>query len=112
MNDILNEINQAFDEAIENADQRTLGEKLQDLRKAKGLKLVDIARITGLSESLVGKIEGDKLDDIKISTMKKLCIAYDVSPDLFIMHMGNDDEVSQIKTKSKDVHRARAVLKA
>lgn len=111
MDNILKEINETFDEAIENADKRTLGEKLQAKREEFNLKLVDIARITGLSESLIGKIESDKLDDMKISTMKKLVQAYDISPSVFIMHLGGNDSLGDIVTKRAMLELARESLK-
>lgn len=110
MNDIIGELNTMFDEALEGADHETLGEKLRKKRTSLNLKLVDIARITGLSESIVGKIESDKIDDIKISTMKKLSIAYDVSPDLFITHMGLDETLAQMPQKMNNISQARILL--
>lgn len=111
MDDVLKQINDIFDEAIKNADGRSLGEKLQEKREEFNLKLVDIAKITGLSESLIGKIESDKLDDMKISTMKKLVQAYEIPPSVFIMHLGGNESLGDIATKRAMLELARESLK-
>jgi transcriptional regulator with XRE-family HTH domain len=111
MSDIIRDLDSMFKEAIEGADHETLGEKLQKKRATLNLKLVDIARITGLSESLVGKIESDKIDDIKISTMKKLSIAYNISPKIFITHMGLDDSLNQMNRRMNEISDARILFK-
>lgn len=111
MNDVLNQINEAFDEIIENADKRTLGEKLQEKRESLGLKKVDMARISGLSESLIGKLESDLIDDITISTMKRLCMTYDLAPKVFIDHLGLDEEMSEIPKRAFKMVIAREALK-
>lgn len=110
MNDILGDLNEMFEEALEGADTSTLGQKLQAKRESLKLKLVDIARITGLSESLIWKIESDKLDDIKISTMKKLSLVYDVSPQVFIAHLGQDASLAQIQQKAHAIANARTIF--
>lgn len=110
MEDILSELNGMFEEAIEVADKQTIGQKLEEKRNSLNLKLVDIARITGLSESLIGKIESDKLDDIKISTMKKLSIAYGIPAEVFITHMGLNEELSEIPKKTSELINARNLL--
>lgn len=111
MSDVLNQIDKMFDEAIKNTDEETLGEKLQKKRESLGLKMVDIAKISGLSESLIGKIESNKIDDIKISTMKRLCGAYEVSPKLFIDRMGIKDSTDRMNKKMKEISKARKTLK-
>jgi transcriptional regulator with XRE-family HTH domain len=42
------------------ADQPRFGAKLKHARLVKGLRLTDLAAMTGLSESLISKIENDK----------------------------------------------------
>ena len=111
MSDILNELNDMFEEAMENAEARTLGEILTQSRTSLNLKLVDISKITGLSESLIGKLESDQVSDMKISTMKKLSIAYDVPAKVFISHLGCDEEISGMPKKVTQISNARKVLK-
>lgn len=111
MDDVLKQLNEAFDEVIANADKRTLGEKLIEKREAEGLKKVDIARITGLSESLIGKLENDRLEDITISTMKRLVMAYDIAPNVFITHLGRDEEIAEIPKRVLTVKMAKEALK-
>ena len=111
MSDVLSQLDKMFDEAIKKTDPETLGEKLQKKRESMGLKMVDIAKISGLSESLIGKIESNKIDDIKISTMKRLCGAYDLPPKLFIDRMGINDSVERMSKKTKEIAKARKVLK-
>lgn len=110
MNDILGEINEMCDAALEVADHETLGQKLQKSRTELGLKLVDISRVTGLSESLIGKIESDKIDDIKISTMKKLSLAYELPVKLFIDHLGVEESMDHISQKLTDMKLARLAI--
>jgi transcriptional regulator with XRE-family HTH domain len=111
MDEIFKQIDDMTAEAIKNADTETLGEKLQKKRELLGLKMIDISRISGLSESLIGKIEGDKIDDIRISTLKRLCVAYEVSPKLFIDLMAVNDSVERMKEISKTLSDARRALK-
>jgi transcriptional regulator with XRE-family HTH domain len=111
MNEILNELDSMFDEAIEEADKQSLGQKLQGKRLALNLKLVDVANATGLSESLIGKMESDQVNDIKVSTMKKLSMAYEIPADVFIAHLGLDESLAEIEQKIADVSKARNVLK-
>lgn len=107
---VLNELNEMFDEAIENSDKRTLGQILQEKRLAQKLKLADIAKVTELSESIVGRIEADQVKDMKISTMKKLSLAYGVSYKIFVDHLGDDISEVGIQENIRQISEARLTL--
>lgn len=88
MKDILDEIEDVFNKGIKSADKATIGQKLQEKRHSLHLTIGSISKISGLSEFFIKQIENDKINDIKISTMKKLSMAYDLSPDVFVKYMG------------------------
>lgn len=88
MDDVLKKINEAFDETIKNADKKSLGQKLIEKRLSLNLQTIDIIRITGLPESFIKNLENDEIKDLKISELKKLVMAYDISPQVFIAHFG------------------------
>ena len=112
MTDLLKELNEMFDEALENAEARYLGEILIQARGTLNLKLVDIARITGLSESLIGKLESDQVTDMKVSTVKKLSIAYDVPVNVFMSFLGRDEDLADMGDKAAKTATARTLLKS
>lgn len=41
----------------------TRGEKVRQARLEKGLRIIDLARMAGMSQELAGKLEADDLDD-------------------------------------------------
>lgn len=88
MSDVLKELNEMFDELLEEVDKRTLGDKLKEKRIADKLTVEDIAWRSGLSKSFIEKIENDEIKDINISTLKRLSTTYEISTNVFISHLG------------------------
>lgn len=56
-----------------------LGKNLQTLLKKKGITLAELARKTGISKSTLSGITAGAGDSIKLSHLKKLSSALDVS---------------------------------
>lgn len=90
MKTVLDEINEMFDEALKNADYRTLGQRLIEERTSYHLNQNDIAGLAKLSIEIIKKLENDEINDLMISEVKKLCLAYRVSPNLFINYLAID----------------------
>ena len=59
----------------------TIQEKLKDLRVARGLSLEELATLTGISRSSLGKYEADDYKDISPFNLVKLAEFYGVSMD-------------------------------
>ena len=62
----------------------TMQEKLKDLRVEKGLTLDQLAEMTGISRSALGKYESDDLKDISPFNLVKLAKIYGVSTDYLL----------------------------
>ena len=62
----------------------TIQEKLKDLRVEKGLTLDQLAEMTGISRSALGKYESDDLKDISPFNLVKLAKIYGVSTDYLL----------------------------
>jgi transcriptional regulator with XRE-family HTH domain len=50
-------------------------ERLKELRKAAGLSQMELARVSGLSLSIITQLEQGRADDPKLSTLKALARA-------------------------------------
>lgn len=107
----LEELSDLFDQALELSDNRTLGEVLQDKRKEIGVTVKDISKITSLSESIIGKIEADKVNDMSASTMLKMCLAYGINPDNFLSYLYGDILEGNISKEVREVSEARVKIK-
>ena len=57
---------------------RTLGDRVREARRRRGLTQRDLARLSGLSLSLVRKLEQDERGDIRIETAHKLAASLGV----------------------------------
>ena len=56
-----------------------LGERLQSVRKRRGLTQPELAEASGVSLSLIRKIEQDERDNTRIDTLRRLAVALDCS---------------------------------
>ncbi|MGK8466690.1 helix-turn-helix domain-containing protein [Nocardia cyriacigeorgica] len=54
-----------------------LGERLQSIRKRRGLTQRELAETAGVSFSLVRKVEQGERDDVRIDTLRRLAVALD-----------------------------------
>lgn len=60
----------------------TLGSKIRNIRKQKGLSILDLRNITGLSKSTISEIENDKSSPTT-ETLSKIAIGLEVTIDEF-----------------------------
>jgi len=56
-------------------DEISFGQRVQSVRKRRGLTQGELARAAGLSVSLVSKLEQDVITDIRLETARKLAVA-------------------------------------
>lgn len=54
---------------------RTIGDRIRDARKRRGLSQRELARLSGLSLSLVRKLEQGERQDIRIQTARRLAVS-------------------------------------
>jgi transcriptional regulator with XRE-family HTH domain len=70
-----------------------LGRQIRSVRKRKGLTQRELAKLAGLSVSLVSKVEQGEHRDVRLETLRKLALALDVrTTDL--MAPGNSGDAS------------------
>lgn len=62
----------------------TFGERIRDLRKAKGMSQRDAAKGMGVSSGLLAQLEGGTNDNPTISTVRKISEFYSVPMNLLI----------------------------
>lgn len=56
------------------------GEMLKNLRKERGLTLEEVGEHLGITKSAIQKYESGEVKNIKLDTIKNLCLFYDVVP--------------------------------
>lgn len=62
----------------------TVGEKIKQLRKEKGLTQCELGDLLGVKKAAVQKYESGQVQNLKQVTIKKLCTVFDKSPSYFI----------------------------
>lgn len=62
----------------------TVGEKIKQLRKERGLTQEELGDILGVKKAAVQKYESGQVQNLKQSTIKKLCETFNKTPDYFI----------------------------
>jgi transcriptional regulator with XRE-family HTH domain len=65
-----------------------IGDRLKEMRRAAGLSQMDLARVSGLSLSIITQLEQGRADDPKLSTLKALAKALDCTLD----DLGRDED--------------------
>ena len=60
------------------------GETLKKLRKERGLTLEEVGEHLGITKSAIQKYESGEVKNIKLDTIKNLCLFYDVVPTTLI----------------------------
>ena len=55
-------------------ETRSIGDRLREARKRRGLTQRDLARLSGLSVSLVRKLEQDAYGDVRLETVHRLAV--------------------------------------
>lgn len=77
----------------------SLGERLQSVRKRRGLSQRELADLSGVSVSLIRQIEQEVRDDTRVETARKLAIALRV-PTTTLLSRGDADEADPQTAKS------------
>jgi len=54
---------------------RTLGDRVRDIRKRRGLTQRELADLSGVSDSLIRKLEQGEIGDVRLETAHKIAIA-------------------------------------
>ena len=62
----------------------TIGRKIKQLRKDKGLTQAELGDLLGVKKAAVQKYESGQVQNLKQVTIKKLCGVFDKSPSYFI----------------------------
>ncbi len=62
----------------------TVGQKIKQLRISKGLTQEELGEILGVKKAAVQKYESGQVQNLKQSTIKKLCEVFNKYPDYFI----------------------------
>lgn len=70
-------------------DRVSLQERLKDLRVEKGLKLEELAELTGISKSALGSYENDEYKEINHGNLMILADFYEVSVDYLLCRTEN-----------------------
>lgn len=73
----------------------TLGERLASVRKRRGLTQRELATASGLSVSLIKKLEQGERSDVRIETARKIAEALRVPTTMLISRRGDGDEAYQ-----------------
>lgn len=71
----------------------TVGQKIKQLRVSKGLTQEELGEMLGVKKAAVQKYESGQVQNLKQSTIKKLCEIFNKYPDYFIF----DDFDSQLE---------------
>ncbi len=65
-------------------DDTTIGQRLQSVRKRRGLTQAELAERSGVSVSLIRQIEQGQRDDTRLETARKLAVALRVATTILI----------------------------
>jgi transcriptional regulator with XRE-family HTH domain len=88
---------------------RTIGDKVRDVRKRRGLSQRELAELSGTSVSLVRKLEQGERQDIRMQTARKLATALRVPTTTLLPRSGDADHAPPAVTADwEPVRRALA----
>lgn len=79
----------------------SIQERLKDLRVERGLKLEELAELTGISKSALGSYEADDYKEINHGSLVKLADFYQVSLDYLF---GRTENRGQVNTPLSELH--------
>src|SRR5262245_34533977 len=75
----------------------TLGQRLFQQRKRRGLTQVELAALAGVSQGLIARIEREDVKDPAASVVRRLATALGITSDFLIgMYMGESSDVSSL----------------
>lgn len=69
----------------------TIGERIVNLRKRRGMSQAELAAVSGVSVSLVRKLEQGARSDVRLETARKLAAALGVPTTVLIVDRGADE---------------------
>jgi transcriptional regulator with XRE-family HTH domain len=75
---------------------QTVGDRIREARKRSGLSQRELARASGVSASLIGKLEQGERQDTRTETLRKLAVALAV-PTMALI--GDAQEPSQVSSE-------------
>lgn len=70
----------------------TVGERLREVRKRRGLSQQDLAELSGVSVSLIRKLEQGEREDARVETLRKLAEALRVPTTSLMPHRDDGDK--------------------
>lgn len=84
----------------------TLGQRLTDVRKRRGWSQRELARTSGVSLSLIRKIEQGERDNMRLETLRRLAMALKVPTSSFVRRPETEDADAHTAESWEDVRRA------
>ena len=75
----------------------TVGEKIKKLRLERGLTQEELGDVLGVKKAAVQKYESGQVQNLKQSTIKKLCEVFNKYPDYFIFDDFDNDLEAQLR---------------
>ena len=79
-----------------------MGNRIKELRKKKGLTLLELSKKLGLAESTVQRYESGKITNIRYEIMELLADALDCSP-AYLMGWDNDNGITNMSKVSEAI---------
>ena len=77
----------------------TIGEKIKQLRKNKGLTQSELGDLLGVKKAAVQKYESNQVQNLKQAVIKKLCEVFDKTPSYFIFDDFDSELEKELKTE-------------
>ena len=77
----------------------TIGEKIKQLRKNKGLTQSELGDLLGVKKAAVQKYESGQVQNLKQAVIKKLCEIFDKTPSYFIFDDFDSELEKELKTE-------------
>lgn len=83
-------------------NKETIGKQLQELRKSRGWRQLEVADKVGLSRSAISNIEAGHRA-LTLSTLKKFCELYQIDISYFDIDTTNFDEKLDLTTRLEKI---------
>ena len=83
---------------------KTFGQLLKELRRAKSISQRDLANQVGVDFTYISKIENDRLPPPSAQTIEKICDVLEVPQEILLSYSGKvSDEIKAMITSSPEV---------
>ncbi len=86
----------------------TLGDRLRNVRKRRGLSQRELADLSGVSVSLIRKLEQGEREDTRLETVRKLAVALRAPTSALVVRPDAEDADSETAADWEPVRRALA----